>query len=414
MSDLALDGGTAARSRPDEPRTPLTGTQLYDDAEMTAVADVIRDRKLWRYHGWRTAEFERRFRDRFSAGDGRALAVNSGTNALYLALAALDLPEGAEIIVPTFGFVAVATAARAAGLVPRFVPVDAGLGLDPDHLDDHRGARAVIAVHPYGAPCDLDRIAAWAAGRGALLVEDVAQCLGGSFRGRGLGTFGVTAAFSFQHFKLLSTGEGGLVQSADPAHADRVEAMHDAAADWTIPATAERVPALRRAPLNLRMSELEAAVGLVQLDRVDGLIARLRAAQRHILEPVAGSAVATARPLADPDGDVGTSVIFHLPTRAAAEWACQALLAEGLRASLLVDGATSNRHWAGTWGPTLRRCGVDDVPASVLASDRSRLGGAVHIPVDVTHDDRDVEESRQAVAKVLAALEAGADAPRAR
>src|SRR5579884_4541817 len=170
---LAIDGGLPARSRPDTVRTPLTGAAAYGDEEIAAVTAVLRERKLWRYHGDRVTRFEREVEARL--GGGRALAVNSGTSALYLALAALDASTGAEVIVPTYGFVSCATAVAAAGFIPRFAPVDQSLGIDVSALAQHSNAAAVLAVHTAGAACDLDGVLAFAERTGAVVVEDVAQ-----------------------------------------------------------------------------------------------------------------------------------------------------------------------------------------------------------------------------------------------
>ena len=108
----------------------------------------------------------------------RGWAVNSGTSALNLIFAALDLPEGTEIAIPTVDFVPAATAAGAAGLVPRFVLVDRSRGMDPTALPDGDPPDAVLAVHPYGVACDHAAVADWAGWHGVVLLEDVAQGLG--------------------------------------------------------------------------------------------------------------------------------------------------------------------------------------------------------------------------------------------
>jgi dTDP-4-amino-4,6-dideoxygalactose transaminase len=218
---------------------------------------------------------------------------------------------------------------------PRQNVVDESLTMDVTTLPEHSVA-AVLAVHPYGAACDVATVGDWARRHAVVVVEDVAQALGGSFQGQPLGRFGVAAAFSFQASKLLSTGEGGMVVSSDPELAARIEVLHDAAGDWTVPATASRVPTVRRPPTNLRMSEIEGAFGLVQLSRVADSVAQLRAIQSELLTVVRDVDGVRVRPTPDAAGDVGTSVIFHLDTAAEAGWVVHALEAEGVLAAPLL------------------------------------------------------------------------------
>lgn len=116
-------------------------------------------------------------------------------------------------------------------------------------------------MHFQGAACDLTAVWALAEEYGLHVVKDVAQACGGTYWGRALGTHGTVAAFSFQHFKLLSTGEGGLVATADDTLADRALCLHDAASCWVAPEVTARVDRLTLPPTNLRMSELEGALG---------------------------------------------------------------------------------------------------------------------------------------------------------
>lgn len=382
------------------PRPPTIGGSRYGHEELAAVTAVLESKVLWRHQGSTVSEFEARVAARIAPG-ARALAVNSGTSALYLQFAALDLAEGARVAMPTFGFVSAATACRAAGLVPVFVPVDEALAIDVSALDDLQDVNAVLAVHPFGAACDIDGVSAWAARSGALVLEDAAQCFGGRFRGRPVGGFGVSAALSFQHFKVLSTGEGGMLLCRDDAVADRAALIHDAASDWTVPDMAARVTRLRTAPLNLRMSELEGALGLAQLDQVDSTLARLRqihAGCSALLSSVAG---VRPRPVADPDGEVGSHLVFHLPDRSSAERAAHALMAEGMFAGTLVGAPGRNRHWAGDWAAPLARCGMLVPDPEIIERDRNTLATAVSVPIDVSLDDGAVEETQRALEKVL-------------
>ncbi|HEU0128427.1 MAG TPA: hypothetical protein VFQ48_07460, partial [Pseudonocardiaceae bacterium] len=158
---------------------------------------------------------------------------------------------------------------------------------------------------------------------------------------------------------------------------------------------------LRVPPLNLRMGELEGALGLVQLGRVDGIIATLRRSHAALTVTLTAAGVET-RPVPAGATEVGSSVLFYLGDRAEARWVAHALIAEGVRAGLLIgDAAGTNRHWAGHWDIALTRTGVPLPTPEQVEHDRAVLDAAVHIPVDLGWSDRDVEETCAALDKVL-------------
>jgi dTDP-4-amino-4,6-dideoxygalactose transaminase len=259
----------------------------------------------------------------------------------------------------------------------------------------------VLAVHPYGSSCDIAALRSLTAEFGVAVVEDAAQACGATFEGRSVGTFGDLGAFSFQHFKLLATGEGGMVVSRRPELLDRCVFMHDCAATWVAPEVTARVRSVRLPPQNLRMSEIEGALGLAQLDRCDDMIRRLRAIKvpiRACLSEVAGLRL---RQHADPEGEIATSVIFSLDDLGDAADVAAALRAEGVRISSFFDAGGGNRHWAGSWAPVLERCGVPPPDPEVLECDRERLAGALILYVDLAYRDADVERTVLALQKVL-------------
>jgi len=297
----------------------LSIAEEEERAVVEAARSVVRSKQLSRsvsvtgnpFMRPRVAELERRFAARMQVS--HALAVNSGTSALMCALASLGIGPGDEVIVPAYTWFSTATSVLAVGAVPVVGEVDASLTLDPVDLE-HRISpytRAVIAVHMRGAPADMDALGRVCGAHDLRLIEDVAQAVGGSFRGAPLGTLGDLGTYSFEMSKLITAGEGGMVVTGNPA-LHRVASMyHDSAAaprlgirsqDWL-------------AGMNLRMSELQAAVLLAQLERLDALIGRMRAHKRD-LESVIRERLETrgARFRADHDvsGDVGLASIFFL------------------------------------------------------------------------------------------------------
>ncbi len=162
--------------------------------------------------------------------------------------------------------------------------------------------------------------------------------MGGRYRGRRLGTLGTVGAYSFQYHKVITTGEGGMVVTDDPALWERAVRYHDQGSvrmeelDETTPVGNELLIGL-----NFRMNEITGAIGLVQLRRLDGIIARMRAHKSAILDGLRGTPGVTVRPLPDPEGDTGATLMFSAPTADLARTFSRALTAEGIRATVAWD-----------------------------------------------------------------------------
>jgi len=206
-------------------------------------------------------------------GARHAVAVSNGTAALHLALAALSLSPGDEVIVPNITFIASANTVRLAGLVPVLADVEAQTwNLDvrsAERLITER-TRAVMPVHLYGNPCDMDALRELAERRGLILLEDAAEAIGARFRGRHVGTFGKLGTFSFYGNKTITTGEGGVVVTDDAALAQRMRMLKG-----------HGMSPVRRywfdeAGFNYRMTNVQAAIGCAQLERIDALVALKR------------------------------------------------------------------------------------------------------------------------------------------
>lgn len=204
-------------------------------------------------------QFERAFAD--FIGVRHAIAVSSGTAALHVALAALDIGEGDEVILPNFTMVACLDAILYTGATPVFVDVDPEtFCLDPKEVATHITARtkAIMPVHIYGHACDMDAILQ----HGIPVIEDAAEAHGGTYKGKRCGSLGNMSCFSFYGNKILTTGEGGAVLTNDDALAARVRSLKDLAHD----------PAKRfwhkEVGFNYRMTNMQAAIGLGQLESI--------------------------------------------------------------------------------------------------------------------------------------------------
>ena len=235
----------------------------------------------WIAQGPRVAEFETAFAA--AIGGGYGVAVSSCTAALHLALIAAGIGPGDEVVVPSLSFIATANAVRYVGAAPVFADVDdATQDLTPATVERclTQRTRAVILVDQAGVPADLDAMHALCEPRGIMVIEDAACAAGSSYRGRPAGAGAGLAAFSFHPRKLLTTGEGGMLVTPDPELATRLRRLREhgmnvSAADRH----AASQPVIERyleVGYNFRMTDIQAAIGLVQLGKLGELVARRR------------------------------------------------------------------------------------------------------------------------------------------
>jgi perosamine synthetase len=241
----------------------------------------------------------RAFEDAFSAylGVGHAVATSSGTTALQVALEALQIGAGDRVVTTPFTFVATSNAILHAGATPVFVDVDPVThSLDPDGVEQAAkdGARAILCVHLYGLPCDLDPLLDIRRRHGLLLIEDCAQAHGAVYRGRKVGTFGDAAIFSFYPSKNMTTGEGGMVVTDDAETAHRARLLVNVGQNGSSEYFYEAIG------YNYRMTDIAAALGLGQLERLDEMNAVRRVHARALTEGFAG--LAWLIPPAEPEG----------------------------------------------------------------------------------------------------------------
>jgi perosamine synthetase len=231
--------------------------------------------------GPRVAEFERAFAAAVGAGHG--VAVSSCTTALHLALVVLGVGAGDEVVAPSLSFIATANAIRYVGATPVFADVDPDTGnVTVASVAAVRTERtkAVIAVHQGGVPVDTHALRRACAGWGVALLEDAACAAGSTVRGRPVGTGALLAAWSFHPRKIITTGEGGMLTTDDPEWAARLRRLREhgmnvSAADRH--ASAQPVlESYLETGFNYRMTDIQAAVGLVQLSKLDMLVARRR------------------------------------------------------------------------------------------------------------------------------------------
>ena len=297
------------------------GPQFFDEAEERALLEVLESGSPFRYWGPGKPTKVQRFEERFAQymGTRMALGVTSGTAALDCAVAGLGIGPGDEVIVPAYTWWSDYTCVVHAGALPVFADIDATLNIDPNDLERKITDRtkAVIAVHLLGGPCDMEPIVAAARKRGVAVLEDCAQCVGGSYRGKKLGSIGDVGIYSFQINKMITSGEGGAVVTNDPLVYERAARFHDMGTirqlflDRAGPSQVQTF-----AGENFRMSELTGAVLGAQLAKLDTMLAQLRGNARAIHDGIRNLPGIRLRHRPDPEGDIGYGVYFEMNDKA--------------------------------------------------------------------------------------------------
>jgi 8-amino-3,8-dideoxy-alpha-D-manno-octulosonate transaminase len=332
---LAIDGGTPVRTdRPPSDR----GAAYIGDEEKAAVLEVLESQALFRYGHERLRHKTQTFEGKLKALTGAAYAVgvSSGTAALRVALAALDVGPGDEVIVPAVTFIASPNAVIAQGAVPAFAEVDESFTLDPESVEERIGprTRAIMPVHLMGTGCRMDEITAIARRHGLQVLEDCAQASGASYKGRSVGLWGDAGAWSFQLSKNITSGEGGAVITNDAAVFDRANKYQDQGGQFTlgIGGTRERAGESLIGE-NLRMNELSGALLEVQVGRLPGIVEATRRLRDQIVAELREALPALPlRPVPDPAGEVPTAVGFYLEDAELATRVARAITAEGVPA----------------------------------------------------------------------------------
>lgn len=294
----------------------MPGFEVFGEEEKKEVMDVFDTGVLFRYEFgdqrngvYKVREFEEAFCE--YTGAKHALAVSSGTAALKVALIALGVGPGDEVIVPAYTFVATWEAVMDIGAVPVMADIDWTLNLNPGDLSNRITPRtkAIIVVHMCGSMARMDEILE-AAGR-IPVIEDTAQACGGTYKGKGLGTYGAMGTFSFDSVKTLTTGEGGMVITNDKDLWTRASEYHDHGHDHRPVGRGNE--GRNFFGFNYRMMELQGAIGLAQLRKLPMVIERQRANKKRLKDFLSQFPDITFRDIPNEEGDTATFLAFCLP-----------------------------------------------------------------------------------------------------
>ncbi|WP_457574727.1 DegT/DnrJ/EryC1/StrS family aminotransferase [Desulfolithobacter sp.] len=305
----------------------MPGFEVFGEEEKQQVLEVFETGVLFRYEFgdqrrgiYKVREFEEAFA-RYT-GAAHAQAVTSGTAALKVALAALGVGAGDEVITQGFTFVATWEAIFDAGAVPVFTEVDETLNMDPVDLEKKitDRTRAIIPVHMLGAQARIREIKAIADKHGIPVIEDTAQAAGARLDGQHLGTFGACGTFSFDSVKTMTTGEGGMVITNEEELWRNMSEYHDHGHDHAVNPGGRGGEGRRFIGFNYRMMELQGAMGLAQLAKLDEMVASQKKTKALLKEAAAAIPGVSFRTILDEEGDSATFLAFMLESgeRAAA------------------------------------------------------------------------------------------------
>lgn len=308
------------------------------EEEADAVLRVCRSRSLYRYYGMDLQKETSSFEEEFAQflGTPHVVAVTSGTAALHTALSALRVGPGCEVIVPAYMWVSVIAAVVNLGAIPVLADIDDTFCLDPEDVQRKITPRTagMIAVHMSGAPADIVRLAEVARKNNIFLLEDCAQCVGGSIDGKRVGTFGDMAVFSFQMNKNMSCGEAGAVVTADEELYRRAVASHDAGYSRNSSGKLMMDDSDSYGwGRGLRLDELRAAVLRVQLRKLPGTIQRMHQSKYRIIRELDSHPEISQRRVLDPSGDTGCFLMTVFPDAASAHAVNDLLRLQGIAAA---------------------------------------------------------------------------------
>lgn len=343
----------------------MPGFELVGAEELQEIQKLFEKGRgnLYRYgpNAYAVEKFEGLFAQKMEVKYAHAVA--SGTAAIHSALAAVGVGVKDEVIIPTFTFVAPIEAILALGAKPVPVEIDETYHLDPEEVKHTitSKTKAVVSI-PMWAPPKMNELIAVCNDARVPLIEDSAQCLGGSYHGKPMGTFGKIGAFSFDMGKSITTGEGGMIITNDEELYKRASEFSDHGHMHL--SNVPRGQDSRRFPgLNYRMSELSAAVGLAQLPKLDQILARQKENKAKIKTAIAQIRDIEFRKFADESGETGDTLIFRLPTAEQAKSLTEFLARKGFGSKILPEAF--DWHYAGSWNHIFHKnSGYESSPLS--------------------------------------------------
>ncbi len=351
---LALEGGRPVRVKPIPPEYP--GVPYFDEKEMEYVTRVIKSRNPFRFYGPNLQHMCDRLEEDFAKQRGvkHALGVSSGTEALYVALAALGIGPGDELLLQGYLWTSCINAVVRLGAIPRMVDIDETFTMSPGDLEAKIGphSRVVLFVHMSGAAGNIEPVVAIARKKGLKVLEDCAQANGAKLGGKSIGTFGDIGIFSLQINKNITAGEGGIIICNDDHLYRRCFAAHDLGYarnnKGRLMETCDD-PRYQLWGAGARMSELTGALALAQLGKIETITTAMRTAKWRIRSQLEGIPGLQFRKILDPEGDTGCFLISIYENPEKCRRFTEALKAEGIRGEGDSNPCLTMEEWGLHW-----------------------------------------------------------------
>lgn len=330
----------------------MPGMEVYGAEERKEVMDVLETGALFRYGHehirkgmWKTAEFEDEVKKQ--TGAKFAHAVSSGTSAVTSILAAAGIGHGDEVIVPPYTFVAPVEAVFLCGALPVFAEIDESLCLSPEGIEAAitPNTKAVLLIHMCGASADLDGILAVCKKHNLVLLEDCGQAMGASYKGKSVGLYGKAGAFSFDYFKIVTCGEGGVTITDDEEIFKKLDYVSDHG--HTHIGNNRGMEDHYVMGSNFRMGEMNGAVGLAQMRKLPWILEQNRKNKKYIKDRLRQIEGLSFRAMADETGDSATFLNFFVPTKAHATRMFEQFARDGVAG--VANWYTNMYHFINQW-----------------------------------------------------------------
>lgn len=383
----------------------MPGFELVGKEEQEAVNEIFeKSNGVVFAHGFdalrdnifRVRDFEKELSSKVDVG--YAQAVSSGSTALKVALKAMGVKRGDEVITQSFTFVATVEAILELGAIPVIVDIDKTLNMSPQAFKDAitDKTKVVIPVHMLGVTAQMDEIISIAKENNILILEDTAQGLGGKFGGKALGTIGDAGTYSFDGGKTVICGEGGMVVTNSEDIFITARAYHDHGHEYSTSKGRGIEDALCTG-FNYRMSELQAAFGLAQFKKLDYILMKQKENQQKLKNAIADIGF-EFRVIPDEEGDIGDSIVFFLDTKEQAEKFVEKMVEVGLGTKNLPDAI--KWHFSKHWQHMFREYNFYNDGVNHWQKSDDILSRSIAIPVMVKMTDEQIAEIANKLLKI--------------
>ena len=382
----------------------MPGFELIGKEEFKEIQNLFNDSGILFRHGfdalrnniYKVRDFEKNFAFRMGVKD--ALAVSSGTAALKVALKALGIGPGDEVITQAFTFVATVEAIVEVGAKPVIANIDESLNISPIDLSRKitTKTKAIIAVHMLGIPCDMDNVMKIATKNNIKVIEDTAWGCGGSYKGKPLGSIGDMGTFSFDFAKTITTGEGGMIIAKEDKVLEIAKAYHDHGHENN-PKLPRWEDSRSSSGFNYRMTEMQGAVGLAQLKKLDQVISAHQKHKKAIVKKIENLPI-SFRNKPEEFIDTSDALIFFVKDKSTAFKCRKALLSNGISTKILPEAYSW--HFAATWEHITEMYEDWEKFTDDLNPSKEIIEKAVSLPITVNYKKESIKKIHKSIKDV--------------